>query len=309
MFEMSRLRLEIVVIVALAFATLLALAAFSSAEAAQQTDAAAKEVTTENHAWSSYHWAIKSSPLRLTLDDNVSSAWDSYLTTASSDWSQSNVLDTSVLANQSNASCAPTSGKVEVCNKDYGATGWSGLAQIWITKGRYKHITQGLAKMNDKYFGSNDAAKRAHVMCQEVGHTFGLGHTSEDGSSQQTCMDYSTDSTNSQHPNAHDYEELESIYSHLHSTSTTASKQPAAAKRGNYDTRDKWGQLKHRDEDGKHAVFERQFSDGTILVTFVEVEEPEKILEEQEDQPQEKKQKQGKSQDRPQEEERKQQDQ
>jgi major membrane immunogen (membrane-anchored lipoprotein) len=324
---LTRLRLPILFIVGLAFAVLLAFAVFSTTGAAHQddaavkqtevaakdgTDAGGKEVTTENHAWSSYHWAIKSTPLRLTLDDNVSQTnpsnpvtnWDTYLTRASSDWSQSSVLDTSVLANQSNASCTPTAGKVEVCNKDYGATGWSGLAQIWITKGRYKHITQGLAKMNDRYFGSNDAAKRAHVMCQEVGHTFGLGHTSEDGSSQQTCMDYSTDSTNSQHPNAHDYEELELIYSHLHSTSTSASKLPAAAKRGNYDTRDKWGQLKHRDADGKHAVYERQFSDGTLLVTFVEVED-EEILEGQEDQPQEKQQKQEKSQDQPQEEEEK----
>jgi hypothetical protein len=298
MVAMTRLRFPIVIIVGLAFATILALAAFTSVEAAEQTDAATKEgtdaggkeVTTENHAWSSYHWAIKSSPLKLTLDDNVSSAWDSYLTTASSDWSKSSVVDTSVLANQSNGSCAPTDGKVEVCNKDYGATGWSGLAQIWVTKGRYKHITAGTAKMNDKYFGSNDAAKRAHVMCQEVGHTFGLGHTSEDGSSQQTCMDYSTDSTNSQYPNAHDYEQLEIIYSHLHSTSASTSKLPAAAKRGDFDTRDKWGQLKHRDEDGKHAVYERQFRDGTILVTFVEVEDQE-ILEDQVDQPQQKKQK------------------
>jgi hypothetical protein len=296
----------VAILVWVAFSALLALGAFSATASAHQegtnaeqegasakegTDASGKEVTTENHAWSSYHWARKSSPLKLTLDDNVSSAWDSHLSTAQQDWDveKSTVLDTSLLANQVNGTCAPTDGKVEVCNKDYGSTGWSGLAQIWVTKGRYKHITAGAAKMNDKYFGSNDAAKRAHVMCQEVGHTFGLGHTSEDGSSQQTCMDYSTDSTNSQHPNAHDYEQLQIIYSHLDSTSTTASKLPAAAKRDNYDTRDKWGQLKHKSADGKHAVYERQFSDGTTLVTFVEVED-EEILEEQEEQPQQKQQ-------------------
>ncbi len=43
-------------------------------------------------------------------------------------------------------------------------------------------------------------------MCREIGHTFGLGHTSEDGSSQNTCMDYFSNtgtaatSTASTHP-------------------------------------------------------------------------------------------------------------
>jgi hypothetical protein len=44
-------------------------------------------------------------------------------------------------------------------------------------------------------------------MCQEVGHLFGLGHTSEGGSSQGTCMDYSN-SPDSQWPNAQDYDML-----------------------------------------------------------------------------------------------------
>ena len=53
-------------------------------------------------------------------------------------------------------------------------------------------------------------------MCQEV-DTFGLGHTSEDGSSQNTCMDYfsktgaNAGSTLSPHPNQHDSDELTTI--------------------------------------------------------------------------------------------------
>ena len=49
-------------------------------------------------------------------------------------------------------------------------------------------------KLNDTYFAMaqyNNPNERAHVMCQEIGHTLGLAHTSEDGSSQSTCMDYS----------------------------------------------------------------------------------------------------------------------
>jgi hypothetical protein len=76
--------------------------------------------------------------------------------------------------------------------------------------------------MNDTYFNQapyNTPEERNHVMCQEVGHTFGLGHQDESGADLGTCMDYSQ-SLNSQHPNQHDYEQLEIIYAHLDGTSS-----------------------------------------------------------------------------------------
>ena len=305
MFAMIRRRLPIVVIVGVAFAALLALATFSSADAAEQdgatkekTDAAKKTegtaqegpITIENHSWENYHWARTANPLSLKLGDNVSSDWDSYLQTASShatlnDWSDSNVVDTAVVAGQTKPrQCRATSERVEVCNAKYGYTGWSGLAQIWISG---DHITAGVAKMNDTYIKSDDVYKKHHVMCQEIGHTFGLGHQDESGANLGTCMDYSnTASEDGKYPNQHDYDQLETIYSHLESTTT--SKMPAAASRGNFNARAEWGKLKHTSSDGKHKVYEREFSDGK-LVTFVEVED-EEILEDQEDQPQQKKQ-------------------
>lgn len=65
---------------------------------------------------------------------------------------------------------------------------------------------------------SSDDSSRAR-MCQEIGHLFGLGHTSEDGSSQGTCMDYSS-SPNSTRPNSHDYNLLLEIYNHTDSSNT-----------------------------------------------------------------------------------------
>lgn len=82
--------------------------------------------------------------------------------------------------------CPAVAGKIRVCNNTYGYNGWLGLASINIDN--QGHITRGTAKMNDSYssyFASQD--ERNHVMCQEVGHLFGLGHTSEDGSTQNTC--------------------------------------------------------------------------------------------------------------------------
>lgn len=185
-----------------------------------------------NHSWNGYHWARTANPFTVKLGDNVSGPWDSMLRTASSDWSQSTVLDTTIVAGSTRPKpCKATSGRVEVCSASYGNTGWLGVATIWLQSGT-KHIVQGTVKNNDYYFGNssyqyNNTAEMLHVLCQEVGHTFGLDHQSETGTSLNTCMDYyhntSASDTKSTHPNQHDYDELATIYAHLDSSTTISS--------------------------------------------------------------------------------------
>ena len=183
----------------------------------------ASESVSANHSWGGDHWASTANPFTLKLGDNLSSGWDPYLSTTSSDWSLSSVLDTAIVPGGTVAKrCKPTAGRVEVCNSKYGRNGWLGLAQIWVSG---VHITQGVTKLNDTYFDSsyyNKPAWKNLVMCQEVGHNFGLDHQDEDFDNGPlgTCMDYSNDPEPNQHPNAHDYEQLEIIYSHLDAIST-----------------------------------------------------------------------------------------
>jgi hypothetical protein len=182
-----------------------------------------------NHSWNGYHWARTSNPFTIKLGDNVSGLWDGMLVTASNDWTQSNVMNTTIVAGSARPkNCRPTLGRVEVCNARYGNTGWLGVATIWLQSGS-SHIVQGTVKNNDYYFGSssyqyNNTAEMQHVICQEVGHTFGLDHQDESGISLNTCMDYyhntSASDVQSTHPNSHDYQELSTIYSHLDSSTT-----------------------------------------------------------------------------------------
>jgi mannose-6-phosphate isomerase-like protein (cupin superfamily) len=169
-----------------------------------------------NHSWNNYHWARNTSSFNLQVIDSTTPDWDDELAQTVSDWSNSSVLNLQITAfddsRRARKRCAMVSGKVRVCNASYGGTGWAGLASINLDSSG--HITQGTAKMNDFYSMSADF--RNHVMCQEVGHTFGLGHTSEDGSTQNTCMDYSNSPTSTR-PNQHDYEQLVSMYGHLDS--------------------------------------------------------------------------------------------
>lgn len=247
-----------------------------------------------SHSWGGYHWARTNNPFTLKLGDNVSSMWDSILVTASSDWNApsatSTVLNTTIVPGEalrsrsSQKDCSPKTGRVEVCNKTYGNNGWLGIAQIWITGG--KHITQGAVKLNDTYFNTskyNNPNEKLHVMCQEIGHTFGLDHQSEDGSSQNTCMDYFSNtgakagSTLSTKPNQHDYDELALIYSHLDSTNTLSlsadggGKGRPATVGQSLDLNDPsvWGRAVRKDTRGNNSLYERDLGRGEKLFTFV----------------------------------------
>ena len=237
------------------------------------------------NSWGGYHWARTSNPFTLRLGDNLTSNWDPYLTSASSGWSTSNVLDTNIVTgNTSGRRCRATSGRVEVCNSAYGNNGWLGIAQVWVNG---LHITQAATKMNDTYFNTakyNTSAWKNMVMCQEIGHTFGLDHQDEifNNANLGTCMDYTDDPSglaknqaNNEHPNQHDYDELDIIYSHLDSFTTiknTTKKLPFgqsilnSVMNGDFEKISEWGQqLKN---NGRVALFRRDFGGGNKLFTF-----------------------------------------
>jgi hypothetical protein len=223
-----------------------------------------------SHSWNGYHWARTANPFTVKVIDSMTSSWDDNLAVALSDWGASSVLNVSKQAGDDNTRtrkrCRAVSGQVRVCNATYGNNGWLGIAQIWVSG---KHITQGVAKMNDTYLASSayNETARQHVICQEIGHDWGLDHQDESGADLNTCMDYSS-ALDNPHPNQHDYEELEIIYAHLDSTSTVA---PLSASFANADVhaQSNWGSKVHEAADGRSAVFVRNFGAGRAIVTHV----------------------------------------
>ncbi|HSH23756.1 MAG: hypothetical protein M3Q48_11250 [Actinomycetota bacterium] len=226
-----------------------------------------------SHSWGNYHWARTSNPFELKLGDNVHSEWDSYLGTASTHWSTSEVLDTAIVAGGVGnlKRCPPTAGRVEVCTTAYGRNGWLGLASVWASSDG--HITQATVKLNDTYFTKayNTASWRASVMCQEIGHTLGLGHDDEDFATHNgTCMDYSNTPEGNERPGAHDYEQLEAIYgAHDDGTTTLASSPGAAAGAGGGNSQAEWGRAIRYDAGGRPSLFERDLGNGQKVFTFV----------------------------------------
>ncbi len=229
-------------------------------------------VAQASHSWDGYHWARTSNPFSVKLGDNVDAKWDAYLKTTSADWTKSTVVDTPIAAGSTNPrSCRPTAGRVEVCNAAYGGTGWLGIASINITGG--KHITQGTVKLNDTYFNTakyNTPAWRNVVSCQEVGHTLGLDHQDENFTNADlgTCMDYSNNPVPNQHPNVHDYSMLQSIYSHLDSTTTVGARVASKGRAAGNDP-SSWGERVSGSKAAGQSTYVRRLGGGNKVVTYV----------------------------------------
>jgi len=240
-----------------------------------------------SHSWGSYHWAqaSTSSPdVGVTLGNNLTSSrstnWPALFKGGASaplgspgtvvhDWTNlhlmplgtgngfADILDTpwTTGANVSNPKrCKPKSGRVEVCNARYGFNGWLGVAQIWISGG---HIVQGTAKVNDSYLDSSryTTVAKQQVLCQEVGHTFGLDHQDESGNDLDTCMDYA-DAFDNPHPNAHDNQQINAIYSSHTDRSTSSTR----IKNGNGR-----GRVRRLEKD----LYVEQLPGGGKVFTFV----------------------------------------
>jgi hypothetical protein len=259
--------------------------------------------TYATHSWNNYHWARTSNPFTLKLGDNVSTAWDAYLSSARNDWVTPNLMYPEIvtgLASSNLRKCSPRSDRVEVCNYKYGTNGWLGVAQIWLSSG---HIYQGTVKLNDSYFDNakykyNTPAWRNLVLCQEVGHTFGLDHQDEtfDNPNLGTCMDYTNDpdgtiysQLSNEHPNGHDYEELWIIYGHTDSITTVGQTIQSGPGKGKMppaltDTGSdepvqlgtaQWGKLMRSTNNGRTELYELDLGGGHKMLTRVVWADPE----------------------------------
>jgi hypothetical protein len=188
------------------------------------TTALAGAAARAEHAWSTYHWERKSSSaLILTIGDchapSIFNNWSATLSASTLDWDTFSGQYLTFVG----GSCS--SGNIKSYNDNYGDTGWLGLATISVTRGKDKHIVSGASQMNEFYVtypgydGFDEPVEWRHVLCQEIGHTFGLDHNREGatgGSPDDTCMNDQTRPLRYPSPNVHDTQQLDVIYAHNH---------------------------------------------------------------------------------------------
>ncbi len=176
-----------------------------------------------DHSWATYHWARTTNSFDLTIVNSTTSDWDPYVSRAMGDWSGSSKINMVEDASDDTSSrtrrkCNGPTGQVRICNLAYGQNGWLGIAGISLDN--EGHIVTGYTKLNDTYFSMayyNQFDWKQSVTCQELGHNIGLDHQDEDFDNQSlfSCMDYQDPPY--EYPNAHDYEQLDTIYGHTDS--------------------------------------------------------------------------------------------
>lgn len=244
-----------------------------------------------NHSWNGYHWATTGKGLSATVNLAITPEWTAAVNGAVADWQASKSLELAgrpvTLADNDRKLCRPIPGQVLVCNAAYGQRGWVGLATIWLSN---NHISQAVTQLNDTYYAFpfyNTPAWRSAVACQEIGHDWGLDHqdVNFDNVNLGSCMDYSRNPSggvysgngfdygpSNEHPNAHDYDELVSIYKHndgfttstpLGARGAAGTSEPAGASPA------EWGTAIRRDGQGRPNVFVKQLGPGQQKVTHV----------------------------------------
>lgn len=240
------------------------------------------------HSWGGYHWATTGT-LNVTVVRSVTPQWNAALDGAIVDWEKSRKLSFSSangdVGDTSRKRCQPIAGKIRVCNAAYGQRQWIGLATIWLSNG---HIAQAITQLNDSYFNMafyNTPAWRAAVTCQEIAHDFGLDHQDEnfDNVNLGSCMDYSRNPAggvyngfdygpSNEHPNAHDYDQLLTIYNHNDGfTTATPMTVRGAVADGEAAgvSPEEWGRPVRRDALGRPNVFVKDLAPGQRKITHV----------------------------------------
>lgn len=184
-----------------------------------------------------------------------------------------------------NSKCPLYAGQITVCDGNYGRTGWGGLAQVgWDGSG---HTYYARAIQNNYYYVGSSAATVAYrqlVICQEIGHTLGLGHINVSYTTPNvgSCMDYTNDpdggrggvsqtDPNNMHPYAHDYAVINARHTHIGFLPPMAqTAMPPAAMLGlDPKTFETFGTLVYRANAGYTERYEQSFPGGWGMATWV----------------------------------------
>lgn len=243
-------------------------------------------VADARHQWRKYEWAYDGTPIAAPVVDNTSGSWPGRVVAAVSDWNASSRIDAARQnGNSSNVDCNFVLGTIQVCNNNYGSTGWLGIASITING---NEITAGYTKLNDYYYAPGSKydtdSWRQLVTCQEIGHDYGLDHQNENFNTDATnsCMEYTSWPEGNEHPDDHDYAQLEIMYA-SGDTSGGGGKPggggggggPGGGGHGKPatlpavgNTPDSWGRPIQFLPNGRPNVFERQMN-GYRVVTHV----------------------------------------
>ena len=162
-------------------------------------------IASADHSWNGYHWPDGNLSPTVVNESAPTDVFD--VPAAVQEWA---ALATPIQPGMASGS----TGDVEVVMKRMNAR-WLGVARIWV--GDADHIQRGRVELNQLYLNSLTLDEWDHVLCQELGHIWGLGHNPDGatgGTLDDTCMNGAEHLGDYTSPNSHDTDQLNLIYNH-----------------------------------------------------------------------------------------------
>lgn len=209
---------------------------------------------------STYRWAVKQTPFTVMAGANLTGDWSGIMQTAVDQWDKNDTVTIKKVGGSTGAqSCSPTSGRIEICNWNYGTQeGWLGLTRLYFDD-RGNRIEAATLQLNDSFFNQkngqyNDYDARLHTMCHEMGHTIGLDHvdtTSCMNDSQYAVFHYVK-------PITKDFKDLARIYKNTDSYTTVDGKQKKEKKDKKNKKDKKHGKKNKKQQDSREKARQRK---------------------------------------------------
>ena len=152
--------------------------------------------------------------LTMTVVNALDDKWKTYFEIAVKDWDDGNpdALTLSTEQSTPDSQCTPITGKLKVCNGNYGQTNWRGINNGVVDGNGY--LVASTSRMNDYYLQSDQPDTWQYTMCHEMGHGFGCPHTDENFTNPPlgNCLDYTFDYAVSKQPSAMNWNYLLGLY-------------------------------------------------------------------------------------------------
>jgi len=163
-----------------------------------------------------YGWANSGTGLSLDLLNACSDDYQPFVQEAIANWEQGDPIDSLTLYStriEYETECSTVTGKLKICNGDYGDTRWRGLNEVLLSP-RLNTIVSSTAKLNEYYLNYESDDQKLYTCCHEIGHGFGLPHWDEDFFNKDlgNCMDYTQRPGASKSPDASNFLYLAQLY-------------------------------------------------------------------------------------------------